>query len=125
LLERLTATDRNNVQDRIALADALSNTARLYVRKAGQGGEPATRVHAWTNARSFYLRSQELWMELGRAGKLPPARGRAIQDVNGELARCNDSLRSYRSSDSSDLILYGIAASGTSVTFSLRFSPLT
>jgi hypothetical protein len=92
LLERLTATDRNSVQDRIALADALSNTVRLYVRKAGQGGEPAPRVHDWTNARSFYLRSQELWMERGRAGKLPPARGRAIQDVNGELARCNDSL---------------------------------
>ncbi len=92
LLEHLTAVDRSNAQYRIALADALSNTARLYVRMAGQDGEPSTRLQYWTNARSFYQRSQELWLELGRAGKLLPARGRAIREVSGELARCNDSV---------------------------------
>lgn len=92
LLEPLTAADRSNVQYRIVLADALSNTARLYVRMAGQDGEPSTRLQYWTNARSFYQRSQALWLELDRAGKLPAARGRAIRDVSGDLARCNDSV---------------------------------
>jgi tetratricopeptide (TPR) repeat protein len=93
LLERLTAADRSNAQSRIALADALSNTARLYMRIAGQESEPATtRLHYWTKARSLFQRSQDLWLELGRAGKLPPARDRAIRDVSSELARCNDSV---------------------------------
>jgi tetratricopeptide (TPR) repeat protein len=92
LLEHLTAADSNNAQYRIALADALTNSARLYVRMAGQDGEHATRVRNWTKARSLYQRSQELWLELSRAGKLPPARSGAIREVIGELARCDDSL---------------------------------
>jgi hypothetical protein len=92
LLEPLTATDRSNAKDRIALADALSNAARLYERMAGQTGESAKRVQYWTDARSFYQRSQGLWMELEKTGKLPPARSHAIQEVTNELTRCNDSL---------------------------------
>jgi len=92
LLEPLTAADRSNVQYRIVLADALSNTARLFARMAGQDEEPSTRLQHWTNARSFYHRSQAVWLELDRAGKLPPARARTIQEVSGELARCNESV---------------------------------
>ena len=92
LLEHLTAADQRNSQYRIALADSLSSTARLYVRLAEQGGEPSTRLGYWTKAKSLYQRSQELWLELGGTGKLPPARGHAIREVNGEIARCNDSL---------------------------------
>ena len=92
LLERLTASDSSNAQYRIALADALTNSARLYERMAGHDGEPATRLRNWTKARSLYQRSQELWLELGRAGKLPPGRSGAIREVSGELARCTDSL---------------------------------
>jgi tetratricopeptide (TPR) repeat protein len=96
LLEHLTAVDRGNVQYRIVLADTLFNTARLYVRMAVQDREPSTRLRYWTNAGSFYQRSQELWLELGRAGKLPPARGREIREVSGELARCNDAVAKLR-----------------------------
>jgi eukaryotic-like serine/threonine-protein kinase len=92
LLERVTAVDASNPRYHIALADALTGTARLYVRMAGEGKEPATRLRDWTKARSLYQRSQELWVELGRSGKLPPARSAAIREVNGELARCDDSL---------------------------------
>lgn len=92
LLEYLNTADRSNTPYRIALADALSNTARLYVRMAGLDGKPSTRLQYWTKAKSFYQRSQELWLELGRNGKVPPARGQTIQEVSGELARCNDSL---------------------------------
>ena len=92
LLEHLTAVDASNPRYRIALADSLSSTARFYVRMAGEDGEPATRLRNWTRARSLYQRSQEVWLELGRTGKLPPARGGAIQEVSGELARCDDSL---------------------------------
>jgi eukaryotic-like serine/threonine-protein kinase len=92
LLEHLTAVDASNPRYRIALADSLTSTARLYVGMAGEDGEPATRLRNWTRARSLYQRSQEVWLELGRTGKLPPARGGAIQEVSGELARCDDSL---------------------------------
>lgn len=92
LLERLTGADSSNTQYRIALADALTNSARLYVGLATQDGEPSARAQNWTKARSLYQRSQELWLELGGTGKLPPARSGAIREVNGELARCNDSL---------------------------------
>jgi tetratricopeptide (TPR) repeat protein len=93
LLEKLIAVDRSNAQDRIVLADALLNTARLYVRAAGEDGGPAARREYWTKARSFYQRSQELWLELGRAGKLPPTRGQTIREVSRELTRCNEALR--------------------------------
>ena len=43
LLEHLTVADASNAQYRIALADALTNEARLYVRMAGEEGAPATR----------------------------------------------------------------------------------
>jgi non-specific serine/threonine protein kinase/serine/threonine-protein kinase len=90
LLEPLTTTDRSNAQDRITLADTLSNAAELYVRMAST--EPSARLQYWMKAKSFYQRSQELWLELEKAGKLPPARSHAVQEVNDELARCNDSL---------------------------------
>ena len=92
LLEPLTAADRSNVQYRIVLADALSNTARLYSRMAEQNGEPSMRLQSWTNARSFYQRSQAVWLELDTAGKLPAERVRAIREVSGEIARCDDSM---------------------------------
>jgi eukaryotic-like serine/threonine-protein kinase len=96
LLEQLTVVDRSNAQYRINLADALSNAAHLYVHMAS--GEPSTRVQYWTKARSFYQRSQELWQELDKAGKVPAARNRAIQEVSGELTRCNDSLANLQQS---------------------------
>jgi tetratricopeptide (TPR) repeat protein len=92
LLEPLTDADRSNVQYRIVLADALSNTARLYVLMAGKDEEPSTRLQSWTSARSFYQRSEALWLELERAGRLPTSRARAIRAVSGELARCDDSV---------------------------------
>jgi serine/threonine protein kinase/tetratricopeptide (TPR) repeat protein len=93
ILERLTAADRSNARYRVALADALSNTARQYVGIAAQEkAPPAMRLQYWSKARSFYLRSQELWLELGKASKLPPARSRAFQEVSVELARCTDSV---------------------------------
>jgi tetratricopeptide (TPR) repeat protein len=90
LLEPLTAADRSNAQYRIALADALLNTARLYAHNAP--GESSLSLQYWTKARSFYQRSQELWLELDKAGKVPAAKSHTIQEVSGELARCNDSL---------------------------------
>ncbi len=92
LLEHLTAADSTNARYRIALAEALTNSAQLYARMAAQDAEPSIRLQNWTKARSLYQRSQELWLELGRAGKLPPARAEAVREVSTELARCNDSL---------------------------------
>lgn len=96
LLAPLTTADRSNAQYRIDLADALSNTAQLYVRMTS--GEPSTRLQYLMKARSFYEHSQELWQELGRAGKVPSARSHAIQEVSSELARCNDSLAKLQNS---------------------------
>jgi non-specific serine/threonine protein kinase/serine/threonine-protein kinase len=92
LLEPLTAAHVANAQNRIALADALSNAAQLYARIAGEDGDPATRLQDWTKAKSLYERSQELWLELDRTGKLPAPRARMIQEVSNGLARCNESL---------------------------------
>jgi len=92
LLEQLTAADRSNVHYRVALAGVLSNTALLYERVAAQINEPASRVQYWTKARSFYQRSRDSWLELGKSGKLLPTQRDAIREVSGKLARCNDSL---------------------------------
>jgi len=92
LLEHLTAVDRSNPQYRIALADALTHTARLYVDIAGEEGKPSARLQDWTKAKSLYQRSEELWVELYSAGKVPHGRNGAMQEVSSELARCNDSL---------------------------------
>jgi eukaryotic-like serine/threonine-protein kinase len=96
LLESLTAVDRSNAQYRIAFADALSNAARLYVRSAGHAGDPLQRTEYWTKARSFYARSQDLWVALGREGKLPTTRRQALREVSTEIARCDDSLAKLR-----------------------------
>ena len=57
LLEHLTVSDASKAQYRIALADALTNEARLYVRMAGEEGAHAMRLENWTKARSLYQRS--------------------------------------------------------------------
>jgi hypothetical protein len=90
LLEPLSAANRSNSQYRIALANSLSDAAHLYVRMANE--EPSTRILYLTKARSLYQRSQELWLELDKAGELPPAQSRSMQDVSAELVHCNDSL---------------------------------
>ncbi len=92
LLERLTAGDRSNIRYRIALADALASTARIYARMAMQDAEPSRRLQDWTEAKSHYERSRELWIDLGATGKLPLSREQSIREVSSELARCNDSL---------------------------------
>jgi len=92
LLDPLTAADRSNVTVRIALADALSNAARLHVQMAGRDEEPSTRLEDWNRAKSFYERSLGLWLELERTGKLPPDGNVAMNNVRNELARCNDSV---------------------------------
>jgi len=91
LLETLTA-DRSNAPYRIALADALSSSARLYMQMAGQGSKSSTHMQYWTKAKSLYQRSRELWIGLGRDGRVPAEHQQAIREVNSELARCNDSL---------------------------------
>jgi len=90
LLDHLIAAYRQNVRYRIALADALSNTARLDAHIASK--EPTARLRYWTNAKTLFERSRQLWFELDRTGKLPPARSGAIREVDAELGRCNDSL---------------------------------
>jgi eukaryotic-like serine/threonine-protein kinase len=92
VLEHLTVADVTDTKNRIALADALSNTAQLYVRIAGQDGAPAMRLQDCMKAKSLYKRSQELWMELDGTGKLPAPRARMVREVSNELARCNESL---------------------------------
>jgi tetratricopeptide (TPR) repeat protein len=93
LLDHLTVTDRTNAQYRIGLADALANTARLYARMASAGDEePSLRLQQWTKARAFYQRSQNLWLELDRNGKLPTAGRQSLRDISRELAGCSDSL---------------------------------
>jgi tetratricopeptide (TPR) repeat protein len=74
LLEKLTVTDPNNAQYRIRLAGAVTNAARI---NAG--------FEQWSKACSLYRRSQDLWSQLERAGKL-----RAEDVVARELARCEN-----------------------------------
>ena len=86
LLEPLTAAQVNNAQYRIRLADALKNTARLYVRVASASAESESiRLEQWSKAQSLYQRSQDLWQDLDRAGKLVDRQG--LQDVARELAK--------------------------------------
>jgi tetratricopeptide (TPR) repeat protein len=93
LLEPLTITDRTNAQYRIGLADALTNTARLYARLASTHNEELSlRLQQWTKARSFYQRSESLWLELDRSGKLPLTNRRELRDITRELAICDDSV---------------------------------
>jgi tetratricopeptide (TPR) repeat protein len=93
LLEQLTVTDKTNAQYRVGLADALTNTARVYTRMAStHDEEPSLRLQQWTKARSFYQRSRNLWLELERNGKLSAAGPQSLRDITRELAGCNDSL---------------------------------
>lgn len=92
LLEGLITADQSNAKYRITMADALSNSARLYVSAGEQNGDASVRIQYWTKARSLYQRAEELWLELDKSGKLPPAQSHAIRDVNDELGRCNDTL---------------------------------
>ncbi len=92
VLDGLSASDRSNARYRIQLAEALRAAGRLCVRMAMGASEPSTRIQHWTNARSLYQRSGELWEELDRSGKLPPARRQVITEISAELARCDASL---------------------------------
>jgi len=93
LLEQLSASDANNAQVRIRLADTLRCAARLRVRMASaNGGESSLRLQQVSQARSLYARSRDLWQDLERAGKLAGADRRAPSDVTRELANCDNTL---------------------------------
>ena len=92
LLERLGGNDRSNSQNRINLADALSNMGRLYMQMGEPDGDRPTRVRYLTRAKSSFQRSQQLWLELGRTGKLTPAHDGAVRGITADLARCDNSL---------------------------------
>ena len=90
VLELLTAANRNNANFRMTLAGTLTGAARIYVHAAG--GESSPRLAYWTKASSLYHRSQELWTELDKAGKLSPAQQQEARELNVEMARCDGSL---------------------------------
>lgn len=97
LLEPLAASDSQNAQHRIRLAAALTNAARLHVRLAANNSEPvSSRVRHNTTARSFYQRSQRLWAELQRGGKLAGPDRRWPRQVALELADCENALAALR-----------------------------
>ena len=92
LLDSVVAADLGNAQNRIDLADALSNAARLYSHMDGRATGRSPRLADWKRARSFYQRSRELWVELDKSARIPTARAKVIEELSGELARCDDSL---------------------------------
>jgi tetratricopeptide (TPR) repeat protein len=91
LLEQVTASDPSNARYRTSLAEALSNTARLYVSAAEESADASSRIEYWTKARSFYLRSKQSWQAL-ESSKVSPAHLAAIEEVNTEIVRCDNSL---------------------------------
>ena len=92
LLEHLTAADSTNARYRIALAEALTNSAQLYVRMA------ATRCRAFDPSAELDESQIALPAQPGvvagtrQSRQLPPARARRSGKSARELARCNDSL---------------------------------
>lgn len=98
LLEPLTSSDRSNAQYRIALANALSSIAQLYMHMADQDEDASTHLQFLIHAKSSYERSRQLWLELETAGKLAPSEAQTSQEVKDELARCNDSLAKLQNS---------------------------
>lgn len=89
LLEELTTTDARNAQYRTDLADATASAARLYVKMASRMEAPSGRqLEFWENARSFFARSQNLWLELERSGRLAAADRSWLREVARELAMC-------------------------------------
>jgi tetratricopeptide (TPR) repeat protein len=93
LLESLAATDVNNAQYRIRLADAMTNEARLYARMASETNEALSiKLEQWHKARYLYQRSWELWSELEREGKLPTGDRQWPREVARELAGSENSL---------------------------------
>ena len=93
LLEGLAAADAGNAQYRTDLADATTSAARLYVTMAARVDEPVNRrLGLLENAHSLYSRSQSLWLELERSGRLNVAGRRQSQAVVSELASCEASI---------------------------------
>ena len=97
LLESLTAADPNNAQHRLRLANAITNAARLHVRLAARKGEPPRfQFEQWSEARSLYHRSRDLWLALEHGGKLVPSDRRWPVVVTRELAGCEALLAGFR-----------------------------
>jgi hypothetical protein len=97
LLESLTAQDANNAQHRLRLANAMTNAARLHVRLASRTKEPSRfQYEQWSEARSLYIRSRDLWLALERGGKLAASDRRWPGVVARELTGCESSLARFR-----------------------------
>ncbi len=93
LLTGLTVTDTNDAQNRIRLADALTNTARLYARMASAANVAlSVRRQQWSKARSLYQQSKDLWLKLDRGGKLAISEKQRPREVERELAGCESSM---------------------------------
>jgi hypothetical protein len=97
LLESLTATDANNAQHRLRLANAITNAARLHVRLASRTGESSRfQFDQWSEACSLYHRSRDLWLALAQGGKLVASDRRWPEVVSRELAGSESWLAGFR-----------------------------
>ena len=98
VLEHLISSSPNNAKYRINLADVLSKQARIYADIAEREQSPTGQLQFWAKAKSSYQQSEELWNDLRTSGKLPLNGAHSIQQIAGELARCDSSLAKLQGS---------------------------
>ena len=95
-----TAVEPTNVLYRTFFANTYMDLGEAQAVMASGAGTPAAeRGAGWGSARAMYQRSLELWRDLRDRGILDSVDANKIDVVAGEIARCDQMLRTKPRAD--------------------------
>jgi non-specific serine/threonine protein kinase/serine/threonine-protein kinase len=94
-IRQVLAADQTNSGARALLASTYANVGRLYVARASKASANH-QAEFWREARSYYQRSLDLFLDLRRLGALTGAQAAEPDRIMTELARCDEALALLR-----------------------------
>jgi len=88
--QKLSADYPNNVEARVNLALARAKIGEAFAALASQEKIPARkRIERWREARAWFQRSLDVFLEMQTRGALSPANAGEMERVKKELSRCD------------------------------------
>jgi len=80
------------MSSRAILARSRRRRADAHAAQAAKEAPPAARLNNWREARVFYQRSLDLYLELRTRNSVPPAQSNAIDEIKRDITRCDAAL---------------------------------
>jgi serine/threonine protein kinase/tetratricopeptide (TPR) repeat protein len=84
--EKLTAADAKNLSVLRTLADSYFQLGKCHAQLGAKAGKPPGQQKGWPEARSWYQKSLDIWLDMKAKGTLAGADKTKLEEVEREIA---------------------------------------